>query len=49
MAKNTKLTPLTPLVLIEDEPVPGHWVDELDLETYARIVAGIPRPQREAP
>jgi hypothetical protein len=31
---------LEPLVLIEDEPVPGHWVDELDLETYARIVAG---------
>lgn len=23
-----------PLVLLEDEPVPGHWLDELDLESY---------------
>ena len=28
----------TPLVLIEDEPVPGDWADEIEAESYVRIV-----------
>ncbi len=32
--------PLEPLILLEDEPVPGHWVDELSLQPFARVVAG---------
>ena len=36
----TESTNLEPLRLLEDEPVPGHWVDELKLEPFARIVAG---------
>lgn len=31
---------LEPLHLLEDEPVAGHWRDELKLEPFARIVAG---------
>ena len=39
MAKKPQ-SDLTPMVLLEDEPVPGHWIDELALEPFARIVAG---------
>lgn len=39
MAKSPQ-SDLTPMVLLEDEPVPGHWIDELALEPFARIVAG---------
>ncbi len=39
MAKRPQ-SDLTPMVLLEDEPVPGHWIDELALEPFARIVAG---------
>ncbi len=35
-----KPKPLEPLILLEDEPVPGHWVDELSLQPFARVVAG---------
>lgn len=31
---------LEPMVLLEDEPVPNHEVDELGLEPFARVVAG---------
>ncbi len=31
---------LRPLRLLEDEPVPGHWVDELKLGSFAHVIAG---------
>ncbi|MBI4718984.1 MAG: hypothetical protein HY763_14350 [Planctomycetes bacterium] len=31
---------LESLCFLEDEPVPGHKVDELDLITFARVIAG---------
>lgn len=31
---------LEPLVLLEDEPVPGHGVDDLSLVPFAKVVAG---------
>ena len=37
MSQNTHLAPL---VLIENEPVPGRWVDELDLKSYVPIAIG---------
>ena len=40
MAASPESTNLDALRLLEDEPVPGHWVDELKLEPFARIVAG---------
>src|SRR6266404_2408228 len=35
-----KRVDLRPLRLLEDEPVPGHWVDELKLDSFARVIAG---------
>lgn len=30
---------LPPLILLEDEPVPSHLVDELKLATFAKVAA----------
>ena len=31
---------LRPLILLEDEPVPGYWIDELGLRGFSETVAG---------
>jgi len=32
-------TDLSPVILLEDEPVPGYWVDELGLRPFAEVIA----------